>query len=72
MIALAGRIVMSWIPTATGGASHGIAVFLIRVTEPVLGPVRRVLPPVTFSGMGIDLSPIVVWFGIIILQRILC
>ena len=41
--------------------STGIARFLWDVTEPVLAPVRRVLPP--FS--GIDFSPLVV---IILLQ----
>lgn len=37
--------------------------FLFTITEPVLGPVRRVLP-----AMGpLDLSPIVVLFGLRIL-----
>ena len=30
------------------------------VTEPVLGPIRRVMPSVGFGGMGLDLSPIIV------------
>jgi YggT family protein len=30
--------------------------WLVKITEPVLGPVRRVLPPLG----GLDLSPIVV------------
>jgi YggT family protein len=33
--------------------------FAWRLTEPVLGPVRRWLPPVS----GIDLSPLVVTLG---------
>jgi len=33
---------------------------LDRVTEPVLAPVRRVLPPLRMGGIGIDLSIIVV------------
>jgi YggT family protein len=37
------------------------------VTEPVLGPVRRMMPTMG----GLDLSPIVVFFGIAILQRAL-
>ncbi|MDQ5987276.1 MAG: hypothetical protein CSYNP_03013 [Syntrophus sp. SKADARSKE-3] len=39
--------------------------FLYRVTEPVLGPVRRWLP---LRGMGIDLSPMVVILVIYFLQ----
>jgi len=30
------------------------------ITEPVLGPIRRVMPSVGFGGMGLDLSPIIV------------
>jgi YggT family protein len=42
--------------------------FLYRVTEPVLGPVRRWLP---LRGMGIDFSPIVVILVIYFLQMFL-
>lgn len=46
----------------------GIYSFLYTVTEPILGPVRRILPPLG----GFDLSPIIVIFGIEILgSRIL-
>ena len=49
------RIVMSWFPPASGGM-RGFHDLLMRLTEPVLGPVRRRLPPLG----GLDLSPIVV------------
>ncbi len=39
--------------------------FLIRATEPVLGPFRRVIPPMGFF----DLSPLVVLFLLDLLQR---
>ena len=48
-----GRIVMSWIDP--GGRSR-LGAFLIQATEPVLAPVRRVLPP---SGM-FDFSSFIV------------
>lgn len=55
------RIVISW------GASPGnrLLHLLIRATEPVLAPFRRVIPPV---GM-IDISPIVVLFLLDLLKR---
>ena len=37
---------------------------LYRLSEPVLGPVRRLLPPARVGGIGIDLSFIIVFFGI--------
>jgi len=40
------------------------------VTEPVLGPVRRAIPPIGMGGMGFDLSPIIVIFGVQILERV--
>jgi YggT family protein len=55
-----GRILLSWFPISRGSAMEGIYNFLYQVTEPVLGPVRRALPPLG----GFDLSPIVVIFGL--------
>lgn len=44
-----------------------VAHFLYRLTEPVLAPIRRVLPPMG----GLDLSPLVVIIGIQILTSFL-
>jgi YggT family protein len=41
---------------------------LLSVTEPVLAPLRSVIPPI---GM-IDISPMVLFFGLILLQRVVC
>ncbi len=60
IIALFGRIILSWFPIAPGSALASIFSFLYTVTEPVLGPVRRVMPPIGMGGMGLDLSPIIV------------
>lgn len=43
-----------------------------NVINPVLAPIRRVLPPMRAGGMGLDLSPLVLFFVIIILQRLVC
>ena len=56
-----GRILLSWFD-ASGRTQ--LSRFLFRATEPILAPVRRVLPPM---GM-LDLSPMVV---IVILTLIL-
>src|SRR5438105_2713120 len=47
-----------------GTAMASIASILYQLTEPVLGPVRRLIPSI---GM-IDISPIIVFFGLQILQ----
>ena len=57
IIILLVRVVMSWVsPYPTNSVSR----FTIRVTEPILAPVRRYVPPVS----GMDLSPLVVMLGI--------
>jgi YggT family protein len=54
------RALLSWFMPADAGALGRV---LADVTEPVLGPVRRVLPPIG----GLDLSPIV---AIILVQLV--
>ena len=47
------RVLFSWVnPSPTNPVSR----FAYQITEPVLAPVRRWIPPVS----GIDLSPLVV------------
>ena len=62
---LLARIVLSWIPNVD--RSNQIVQLLYQLTEPVLEPVRRTIPPL---GM-IDISPIIVFIGLRILQSIL-
>ncbi len=60
-----GRVVVSWV---NADSHNPIVRFLYAATEPVLGRVRRMAP---LSAGGFDLSPIMVWIGIIFLQRFL-
>ena len=70
---LFGRILLSWFPISPGGAMAQVFSVLYSITEPVLGPVRRVLPPMGMGGMALDLSPLVVLFGIqLIVQPAVC
>jgi YggT family protein len=52
-VAVLGRVLLSWVDPR-GRSSVGQ--FLITATEPVLAPIRRLLPP---SGM-LDLAPLIV------------
>ncbi len=71
LLCLLGRIVLSWFPSSGRGPIETIREVLFRVTEPVLGPVRRLLPMVRIGGMGLDLSPLVVFLVIEILLTFL-
>ena len=58
------RVILSWFPISPGSAMASIYNVVYSVTEPVLGPIRRVMPTVGFGGMGLDLSPIIVLLGL--------
>jgi len=60
VIVLVARALLSWVPVRPGSPVTGITRVLDRITEPVLRPVRRILPPIRAGGMGIDLSIIIV------------
>ncbi|MGH9231090.1 MAG: YggT family protein [Acidimicrobiales bacterium] len=72
LIILFARIILSWFPINPGSGMASVYGFLYTITEPVLGPIRRVIPPLGMGGMGLDLSPLVVFFGISILRSIIC
>jgi YggT family protein len=59
------RVLFSWIQLDPDSL---IVQWVYRLTEPVLYPIRRILPG---SGMGIDFSPLVVLLLIELLKRFL-
>ena len=66
------RILSSWFPIPPSGpVATGISL-VYGVTEPVLRPLRNVLPPIRLGGMALDLSPIIVFILIGILQSYIC
>lgn len=68
MVILAARAVLSWFPMSEGSALAPIARILVDVTEPVLAPLRRLIPQ---AGV-IDLSFLVAFFGLSIIRNIIC
>jgi len=62
-IALIGRILLSFIDPQGG---MRVTQILGEITEPILGPIRRILPTIGF----IDLSPMVAFLIIGVLQRL--
>lgn len=42
------------------------------VINPILMPIRRIVPPLRAGGMGLDLSPMILFFGIFILRSAIC
>ena len=44
---------------------------LSRMIEPILRPIRAVVPPVRVGGAALDLSPLILIFGLQILAAVL-
>ena len=66
-VALIGRVLMSWFNIGPSSPFFPIVNVLYQITEPILAPIRRVLPS---FGM-LDLSPMVAIFLLFFVQRLL-
>jgi YggT family protein len=64
------RVLLSWINVNPyrPAIDHPVLQILYRITDPVLEPLRRLIPPI---GGTIDMSPIVALFALEILRRII-
>ena len=73
IVLLIARMVLDWVGIAGGGRAGWVsrARALARAgTEPVIAPVRRVLPPLRAGGLGIDLAFTAVFIAALILRTI--
>ena len=61
------RAIFSWFPPPSGGMATFYRI-LLDLTEPVLAPLRRVIPP---AG-AFDLSFLVLIIFLVVIQRSLC
>ncbi len=69
LLCILGVIVFSWFPLAPGGPAYAVWRILRQVTDPVLLPLRRLIPPI---GGVFDLSPIIVIILVQVLRSQLC
>jgi YggT family protein len=51
-VLILARVIISWTNPRGGGS---LVAFIYQVTEPILAPIRRVIPPTS----GIDWSPLI-------------
>jgi YggT family protein len=65
------RLLSSWFPPPSPGPMRTVYNLLYDVTEPVLKPVRGLIPPVRMGMMALDLSPILVFIVITIIRMAL-
>lgn len=60
LILLFARIILSFLPTGM----MRLRMFVFNATEPVLAPLRKIIPPI---GGVLDLSPLILYFAVEIL-----
>jgi YggT family protein len=71
-LVIIARIILEWIPVTFDHPVAKVRRLFRVVTDPVLVPVRRLIPPVRAGGMGIDLSPLVVLVALNVAARFIC
>jgi YggT family protein len=73
---LVARAVLDWSvvlagPSTAGSVRYRLTRGVTAVTEPILAPVRRVIPPLRVGGASFDLAFIVVFFAIVLLRSVI-
>lgn len=71
LLILLAHVVFSWVPRPPEPllpVVRGVR----ALTEPILAPLRRLIPPVRLGGAGLDVSILIVFFALIILQSAIC
>jgi YggT family protein len=72
LVILFVRIIMSWFPPTPGTTYASVFEAFGRLTEPVLAPVRQMIPPMRLGMGALDLSPLIVMLVGIFLTRAIC
>ena len=69
LILIFARVLLSWIPRLPYNVYlRAVVTFIEQTVDPYLNLFRRILPPVRMGGAGLDLSPIVATFVLILVS----
>lgn len=66
VLVLIAYVIIAWVPRMPEPLQPA-ARFVRGLVDPLLTPLRRVMPPLRIGGVGLDLSILVLFFGIQIL-----
>ena len=70
---LIARVVLDWVGVLAPGGAGGVVTarrWTHRMTEPVIAPVRRVLPPLRLGSVSIDLAFTAVFLAVVLLRAV--
>jgi len=66
---LFARIISTWFPAPRSPMGRRVIEVLHDLTEPILSPLRRLIPPVRMGMAALDLSPIIVFIALGVITR---
>lgn len=72
-IVLFARIIMSWFMPAIAGSAglQSVYRFVYGLTEPLLAPIRKIIPQVRMGAGYLDLSPLIALFLLRLAQQLI-
>ncbi|HUU60806.1 MAG TPA: YggT family protein [Acidimicrobiia bacterium] len=53
------RVILEWVPVSDEHPVGRVRRWLRAVTQPVLAPIRAVIPPLRVGSVAVDLSPVI-------------
>lgn len=65
------RLIMSWFPSPPEGLRPVFSI-LYALTEPVLRLARPLIPPIRLGMAAMDISPLLVFVVLFLVQRVVC
>ena len=66
------RIIMEYIPVSYDHPLARVRSGLRAVTEPLLAPLRAIIPAIRLGGVGLDLSPLILIVSLNLLAAAIC
>jgi uncharacterized protein YggT (Ycf19 family) len=68
IICLLIRMILSWV---LRGQENGFSRFMNNLTDPLVRPFDRVLPPIAVGGVSLSIGFIVAWFAVVAVGALL-
>ena len=72
LVILLARIASSWFRPPISGIGRSLWDLLYDVTDPVLKPFQKMIPPVQAGGLGLDFAPMALFVILLVLWQVIC
>ena len=71
-IVVFARVILEWIPVSDDHPVGRVRRWLRAVTQPVLAPIRALIPPLRMGSVAVDLSPVILILLLNLLAAFIC